>query len=381
MYGIIVLYILCFILSFFCIEYDLKRAFLTYEEKIHIRVIIGIIVLLWGLIPLLGCFTKESTYHYLFQKYGNIILGYFIFFSGLSALIHLVLIIIEKAKAIKVAGRKECRRILSLLIISTLVLNIYGTYHAYDLRTSYYTVNTHKDINLRIILITDLHLSVNTNYDHIKDMVEKINKEEGDIILVGGDIFTSNYGGLRYPDKYSKLLSHMKSKYGSYGVYGNHDVEEPLLGGFAMNTGIPKRSTYMEKFMNDSHIYMLNDEVVDIEKVQLVGRQSAEKTGTDKDRADFSTFKLDTNKPIIVLEHEPTELASLSQSGVDLVLSGHTHNGQIFPGNFITRLFNPVVYGQKTFGEMDVIVSSGVGFYGPPLRIGTNSEITVIDVK
>ena len=89
---------------------------------------------------------------------------------------------------------------------------------------------------------------------------------------------------------------------------------------------------------------------------------------------------IDRTKPVLVLEHEPVDFENLGEAGADLVLSGHTHAGQFFPGNLITPYFNANNYGLKTLYGVQSVVTSGVGFYGPPLRVGTDSEIMMITI-
>ena len=90
---------------------------------------------------------------------------------------------------------------------------------------------------------------------------------------------------------------------------------------------------------------------------------------------------LKPDEPLLLLQHEPTDLEALDEFGIDLAVSGHTHDGQIFPGKIISRIRGPQSYGLKKLGDATVIVTSGVGYYGPPIRVGTISEIVVIDLK
>ena len=90
---------------------------------------------------------------------------------------------------------------------------------------------------------------------------------------------------------------------------------------------------------------------------------------------------LDPDEPILLLQHEPSDLKELSAYGIDLAVSGHTHDGQIFPGNVFCRIKGPQSYGLKDWNGTSVVVTSGVGYYGPPIRVGTISEIVVIDLK
>lgn len=88
----------------------------------------------------------------------------------------------------------------------------------------------------------------------------------------------------------------------------------------------------------------------------------------------------DPNKKVLLLEHEPADLDIMGDEGVALAVSGRTHDGQIFPGNILVRIIGPQSYGLKDWGTAKAIVTSGVGYYGPPIRVGTISEIVVIDL-
>ena len=89
----------------------------------------------------------------------------------------------------------------------------------------------------------------------------------------------------------------------------------------------------------------------------------------------------DAALPVLVLQHEPKEFEALRGAGADIALCGHTHAGQMFPGNLIVPFFNENAWGYKRLHELDTYVTAGVGYYGPPLRVGTDSEITVINLK
>ena len=117
--------------------------------------------------------------------------------------------------------------------------------------------------------------------------------------------------------------------------------------------------------------------------MQLAGRVDGEKAGdgtTNRKGPAELLEGVDLSKPVIVLEHEPVEFKALKEAGADLALCGHTHNGQLFPGNLIIPLFNENAYGLKTIAGIPTLVTAGVGYYGPPMRVGTDSEITVVNL-
>ena len=215
-------------------------------------------------------------------------------------------------------------------------------------------------------------------------MVELINEQDADAVVIAGDIFTSSYGGLKDPDKYAAVLRGIQSKYGVYAVYGNHDVEETLFGGFPISPiSEAFRTKEMEQFFEECNFTVLYDETVSIAdgNVQITGRIDGEKAGdgtTNRKSPEEVLKDTDPEKPVLVLQHEPVEFAELKKYGADLALCGHTHAGQIFPGNLIVPFFNENAYGYKEVGGLDTIVTSGVGYYGPPMRVGTDSDVAVV---
>ena len=140
----------------------------------------------------------------------------------------------------------------------------------------------------------------------------------------------------------------------------------------------------MEAFFAQSGFSVLTDETVLLPGgVQLVGRVDGEKAGdgtSNRLSPEALLASVDPQLPVVVLEHEPKEFRALAEAGADLILCGHTHAGQIFPGNLVVPLFNEISWGYARMYGADTIVTAGVGYYGPPMRIGTSSEVTVIDL-
>ena len=224
------------------------------------------------------------------------------------------------------------------------------------------------------------------NLATMQKMVDLVNAQDADLVLTAGDFLTSTYYGLREPEVYQEILKGIKSRYGSYGVYGNHDVEEPLFGGFPM-TAVEDavRSKEVTDFICGCGMEVLSDEVVKVvdDSIVLVLREDGEKSGrgTEERLTASELMKgIDTSLPVLVLEHEPVDYKNLKANGADLALSGHTHAGQIFPATLFTPFFNENNYGFKVVDDLQTVVTSGVGYYGPPLRVGCDSEIMVVNV-
>lgn len=142
----------------------------------------------------------------------------------------------------------------------------------------------------------------------------------------------------------------------------------------------PRMDTFLEK----AGITLLSDESVLINNAfYLYGRPDYERPGrgiSNRKKPEEITENLNQNKPIIVIDHEPRELSELADAGIDLDLCGHTHDGQIFPANIITNLVWENACGYLQKGSMHNIVTSGVGIFGPNMRVGTRSEICMINV-
>ena len=253
----------------------------------------------------------------------------------------------------------------------------------------YWVVNkkVEKIKKLRIALVADLHMGYNIGTPHLKQMVEKINKENPDLVVIAGDIFDNEYEALDDPKQIIKVLKQLKSKYGIYAVYGNHDIKEKILAGFTFDQKGEKKESdiRMDELLENANITLLRDEEVLIENsFYIYGRPDYRKPGrgiTTRKTPKEITENLDNKKPIIVIDHQPMELDELADAGVDLDLCGHTHDGQLFPANITTALLWENSYGYLKKGNMHNIVTSGVGLFGPNMRVGTVAEIVIIDVS
>lgn len=338
--------------------------------------------LLISLAPVAGAFLDNSHMRFALMGVGNIYLGYFLYYG-----VTLALLMLFAGLATLITSRRFSSLygiILCLSLVCGFTTATYGMFHAQEIQVRRYDIAVDKPgKDMTVVFVADLHLSVNSELSTTVKMVDLINRENPDLVLVGGDIFTSSYEALFDPQYYSSALSNIRSRLGVYGVYGNHDVDEPLLGGFPMAPlSEAFRTPRMEQFMKDSGFTMLSDETVLIDGfLQLIGRVDGEKAGdgTNNRMSAAELLKgIDRAKPVLVLEHEPREYRKLKEAGADVVLSGHTHNGQFFPGNLIVPLFNENGWGYKVVDGLQTLVTAGIGYYGPPIRVGTDSEISVI---
>lgn len=326
------------------------------------------------------------------QRLSNYWIGIALYIFLYILVIDIVRLILRRIKKISVEfyGNRKTVWVVGLIImISVGVTSVYGILNAQYIRVTNYDVNIEKEAevdSMKAVLVADLHLGYSIGYKMMEQMVDKINQQEPDVVFIAGDIFDNVYDGIYKPEEIIGLLKQIKTKYGIYACYGNHDVSERLFGGFSIQSReADYRDERMDEFLEEAGIVVLNDEATVIaNSVALIGRIDYQKTCTaDGQRESLESLmnRVDTDMPVIVLDHQPRDLEEVSQQGVDLMLSGHTHDGQFFPLTIATNLMWKNPYGLKRYNNMDSIVTSGVGVYGPLMRVGSISEICVVNIK
>lgn len=327
------------------------------------------------------------------SQLGNYWLGTFLYILLTVIIVDLIRLILKRIPRVdqkKLASRRLFVLNGTVCIVIITSLTAYGILNAHNIRTTSYDVSVSKKCDslssLNVVLVADLHLGYNIGEWHMKKMVEKINRLKPDLVCIAGDIFDNEYEAIQYPEETADALAEIKSRYGVYACYGNHDIEEKILAGFTFHKKGHKMSDpRMDEFLENAGITLLQDETVLIDnKFYLAGRADYERPGrgiTTRQTPKELTADLDLTKPVIVIDHEPREMDELAAAGVDLDLCGHTHDGQMFPGNLTIKLLWDNPYGYKTYGNMHQIVTSGVGVFGPYMRVGTKSEIVQIQVN
>lgn len=324
---------------------------------------------------------------------GNYFLGVIQYILLIVVLADLIRILLKKTKIVneKILSSKITFIISgSICILLTILLSTYGVIHSKKIVYTDYNVNIDKITNidnLKISLVSDIHLGYNTHLSHIKKMVDMINNSNSDLVLIAGDIFDNNYEAIGNDEDIINELKRIKSKYGVYAVYGNHDIDEKILAGFTFNWDKSEVliDPRMEEFLSKSNIKTLRDETILIDdSFYLIGRLDYHKYGikiNERKTIEELTKDIDIDKPIIVLDHEPYELNELASNNVDLDLSGHTHNGQMFPSNILLKVIWDNPYGLLKVGNMTSIVTSGIGVYGPNMRVLSTAEVVNINVN
>lgn len=358
---------------------------------LRFKVPFAVVYLFMALSPVIAFLLPKSAVAIVIRRISTYWIGIMLYSLLYVVLFDLLRLIAKhtKLKNTLLFSRGSVISIGSVVVACAVATCLYGIFNARNIKVNEYSVTVNKscgsDKHLKAVLVADLHMGYAIGVDHITNMVEKINQQDADIVIIAGDIFDNSYDGMDDPEGIKAQLRSIKSKYGVYAVYGNHDIDEKILMGFTFDWGGKQlHNEKMTNFMKECNIKLINDESVLInDEFYLVGRRDTDKPGTeDGTRAEISelTKDLDKTKPIFVLSHEPDELQKTADAGADIDFSGHTHDGQLFPGNLTIGLFWENPCGMIKKDNMYSIVTSGVGVYGTFMRVGTDAEICSVDI-
>ena len=358
---------------------------------LRFKVPFAVVYLFMALSPVIAFLLPKSAVAIVIRRISTYWIGIMLYSLLYVVLFDLLRLIAKhtKLKNTLLFSRGSVISIGSVVVACAVATCLYGIFNARNIKVNEYSVTVNKscgsDKHLKAVLVADLHMGYAIGVDHITNMVEKINQQDADIVIIAGDIFDNSYDGMDDPEGIKAQLKSIKSKYGVYAVYGNHDIDEKILMGFTFDWGGKHlHNEKMTNFMKECNIKLINDESVLInDEFYLVGRRDTDKPGTeDGTRAEISelTKDLDKTKPIFVLSHEPDELQKTADAGADIDFSGHTHDGQLFPGNLTIGLFWENPCGMIKKDNMYSIVTSGVGVYGTFMRVGTDAEICSVDI-
>ena len=208
-----------------------------------------------------------------------------------------------------------------LCAAAILVTSVGGVINARIVRVTPYEVTVNKSAgsmeSMKVVLLADLHLGYNVGLAQMERMVARVNEQDADAVVIAGDIFDNAWEAVEEPEQIAAVLRGIRSRYGVYAVYGNHDIEEPILAGFTFRSDGKKQSSpEMDAFLASANIRLLRDEAVLLGgEVYLYGRPDAQRPGRGvevrKTPAEL-VEGLDTDKPILVLDHQPRELEELA---------------------------------------------------------------------
>ena len=217
---------------------------------------------------------------------------------------------------------------------------------------------------MKLALLSDTHLGMGVSLKRFDNVLRRLEAENPDGLLILGDIF--EYGPDR--EKYAARLRQVNTPLGSYGVLGNHE--------YYVGYGDSKQ------FFQDSGVTLLENEAVTLPNgVQVAGLKDIKTAGVSAGQVAQLLDTLDPQKPIILLSHTPLLAETAAAHGADLMLSGHTHNGQLWPFNYLVKTQFSRAYGLYDVNGMPFYITSGVFYWGIPLRFLAPAEIVILEVN
>ena len=346
---------LIFFITILIIVYNIHNIRkIDFIENLKLNKINKILIILFVLLSLVIVFNLMDFFIIMIH------LGVFTLISNL------ILIIIEKIRKKEI--KKNNLKVIMGLIITVIYLGI-GAYLCFHIFETKYEVLTDKDINLRIIQIADSHVGTTFDGEGFTKEIEKLSKIDADLFVITGD-FVDDDTTIEDMVKSCEALSLLHPKYGVYYVFGNHDRGYFNKRKFSGDDLI--------KELEKNNVHVLIDEVVTFDNFYLIGREDA----SNNKRLSIDTLVKDLDDRYkIVLNHQPNDYDN-EENKVDLVLSGHTHGGQMIPLGLIGTLSsNDLEQGMETRDNTTFIVTSGISDWSVHFKTGTKSEYVIIDVK
>lgn len=261
-------------------------------------------------------------------------------------------------------------------IIIMVVLVGYGWYNMHHVVATEYTIHTEKNIReegYKVVLVADIHYGSFHSENELREKCEEINEINPDMVFLCGDIVDEKTTTEKMEEVF-EIISSIRSKYGVFYVYGNHDRQE--------YTAFPLYSNEeLRTVMERNGIVVLRDELFELnDELTVVGREDFSVTG----RASIKTLLQNADREtfIVTLDHQPVQLQENGEAGVDLLLSGHTHGGQLWPINYITMLTSEEFYGYKrSENGLQTVVTSGFAGWAMGIKTSAPAEYVVIDIK
>lgn len=321
----------------------------------------------FGYFPYLGAILARGLKKSQIER----VVGHFLFFYNYIALFSIILILLQLVSlAFKknffnfLRGRKKDFTIVTAFLIGILALygknnfeRIKGEKLSVELRE---TSADEKNL-LKVGFISDVHLNKIFDGKKLDMALHQLENQGVELVLLGGD-FVDNDSSVIEPG-IENIIKKYKFPKGIYAVLGNHEY----YGGVEKNI----------KYIKDKGIEMLRDEILTIDNINIVGRDDR----TNRFRKPLIEILNEINNdfPIIVIDHNPGSLQEGIENNIDFQLSGHTHNGQLIPMNYLVNFLNLNGYGYKKIQKTQSFVSSGLGTWMIPYRIGSQSQYVIVD--
>lgn len=289
-----------------------------------------------------------------------------IFYALLLMLLHLLLVL-----AYKLSGHSfpYASRLTSVGLICIILFVSWGIYRAFTPDIRHETIVTEKPLkkDLHVVFVSDLHFGHILDKAYSETLVERINAQKPDLVLFGGDIVDEQLSYIKSNGSLDPLTK-IKAPLGVFACFGNHDY-------------LSNQASEFIALLKTKNVQVLHGSSV------ILPHYGIKLSGLPDYSHDRDTNKLialapgNANYYSIMLDHQPRKILPLRDAGYDLMLSGHTHTGQMWPWRYLIKRMYLLDYGRQEFGGLTAIVSNGYGFWGPPVRTGPKPEMVVIDLQ
>lgn len=373
-----ILILVLFSLLYFLINYYIGRKILNgfnYIFKISplvFWIIFWVLALSYIISMFLNKFISPNLTNFLYLI-GSYWMGLLMYTLLTFPIIGIINIIISKSH---LSNNLTDKYYIYQTILIALVFIIITTIGSFNAKNSYVT-SFDIDIDkpsfkepVNVIMVSDIHLGNIIKNKRLSNMIDEINSLNPDIVIIAGDIIDSDIKPF-LNNNMGREFSKIKSTYGTYATLGNHDL-------------MTKAENQIAKILEENSVKVLRDESILInDSLYIIGRDDITiNRFSENDRASLLdlTHNLDKSKALIVIDHNPKYINESLNANIDLQLSGHTHKGQIAPGNLVTNKMFEIDYGYLKKDNLNVVVSSGYGTWGPPIRIGSRSEIVQMNL-
>lgn len=263
-----------------------------------------------------------------------------------------------------------------LAVLAAVAVTGFGYWNMHHIVKTEYTVQTDKEMReegYTIVFFSDLHYGTTMNAEQLKQAADRIERENPDMIILGGDIVDERTSLAQMREAF-EIMGNMDARFGIFYVYGNHDKNE-----YARNPAYTAQE--LADTIEQAGIRILEDETCEINgELLLIGRADRGHDSGARQTIVQLVKSADAGMEWILVDHQPVEYAEAAESGCGLMLSGHTHAGQVWPGGLLADLFrmNELTYGCRKEGNLTEVVSSGIAGWGYPVRTEKHSEYVVV---
>ena len=376
---IIIFYSIFFSLYGILNFYIYIRGFQSLEQHSELKVSYSILFILLAVSFVAGrllekktCSTISRSLVYIGSFWLAAMLYFFIFVSLIDIIRFIMMLIAAHPKFIFIDYLQFKFLLFIGIFAATAIILTYGWINAASPRIRKLTLKINKPSpvkNFKIAVVSDIHLGVIIGKKRLQKIVDIINSLDADLVLFPGDVVDEDITPVIENDLGS-LFKKIISKHKIYSITGNHEY----IGGVEAACN----------YLNAHSVNVLRDKTILIDNfLYLVGREDTSFNRNGRKRRSLSELmeNVDKAKPVILMDHQPFKLEEAEQNGVDVQLSGHTHHGQMFPINFITKKIFEKSWGYLKKGSTHYYISCGAGTWGPPIRIGNHPEVIELNLE